>query len=114
MKRMSPAGAILDVALAKWEREGWRVNWFMQSDRRDPKKLAEVVEEDRVVQIYPHPGGIPPSQTGLHELLHIVFGLDGDRVNEEYVYYLEGWIWKRLNRKQRERLAYIFVGPLQV
>jgi hypothetical protein len=113
MKRISPAGAILKVGLLKWERDHWRVHWHMQPDRHDIKKLAEIDEDDRVVHMYPHPTNIAPEQTGLHELLHLVFGLDGAKDNEDIVYYLEAWAWKSLNRKQRALLHDVFVAPLR-
>lgn len=111
-KKLTVKDAFFEVLLEQWVEEGWQVHWYLQPAKKRPELLATPDTDTKIVHLYPHPSGIPPEKTGLHEMLHIRLGLSGEKRHEEICYYLENWIWARLGKRQKETLHKIFVAPL--
>lgn len=113
MKKIGVTQAVWRMLLDQWQEEEWSVHWYLQPNKKNPKLLATPDTDTKVVHLYPHPVGIPPEKTGLHEMIHIRFNLSGEDRDEEVTYCLEEWLWRRLNAKQKEALHNIFVAPLK-
>ena len=111
-RRLTIASALFELAVRQWDSEGWSVHYYLQPHRKDAKLLATLDDETKICHIYPHPNDIPVEKTGLHEMIHRLFDLDGEPHNEAYVYFTEDWLWPRLGKKQRRILHDIFVKPL--
>ena len=109
-KRPHIASILLAIALKRWEDDRWTVRYNLHPHKGNPRILAEVDFDSRIADVYPHPAGAPLARTGLHEVCHVGFDLDGD--NETEAYALEEWIWKRLTKKERGKLSAIFEQPL--
>ena len=112
MKRLTIANVLFNAFMVRWDAEHWEVHYHLQPKRNEPLLLATVDRDTHTVHMYPHPTGSAPEQSGLHEVIHIGLGLDGDKQHESWTYYMESWLWKRLTKKQRERLLEIFVHPM--
>lgn len=113
MRRHSIQSVLFEVFIEKWHEGGWKVHWYLQPDRKDPRMLAQVDEDNKLVHLYPHPGDVPPEKTGLHELIHIALNLDGEKKHEDWAYALEEMLWKRLPKKHKAVLHDMFVAPLR-
>lgn len=112
MKKLTIVKALFEMLLDKWTDEQWSVHWYIQCNKKNSQLLATPDTDTKIVHLYPHPPGIPPEKTGLHEMIHVRFGLTGDKRDEEITYYLEDWLWQRLGKKQKKTLHDIFVAPL--
>lgn len=111
-RRLTIASALFELAVRAWDSDGWSVHYYLQPNRRDANLLATLDEEKKICHIYPHPVNIPVEKTGLHEMIHNLFDLDGEDKNEQYVYMMEDWLFQRLGKKQHRVLHDIFVKPL--